>query len=233
MLGASVYPNLSNGEMLLRLLVAGGLSLAIGLEREIRDRAAGLRTHLFVGLGSAVFTLISAYGFHDLIAAGPAVIRTDPTRIAAQIVTGIGFLGAGAIIRSGMSIRGLTSAATLWVVAAIGMAAAAGLFLVAVVTTAIVLLGLGPLRVVGHTVVSRVRQGHCVLRINLTEGASAWPVLGIVRDVGASVRRVELRDDEDEAGRWLTIECDLPAGTPGAKVADLIAADPSVTSVDW
>lgn len=233
MLGASVYPTLSNGEMLLRLLVAGGLSLAIGLEREIRDRAAGLRTHLFVGLGSALFTLISAYGFYDVIAAGPAVVRTDPTRIAAQVVTGIGFLGAGAIIRSGMSIRGLTSAATLWVVAAIGMAAAAGMFLVAGVTTVIVLVGLGPLRVVGHTVVTRVRQDRCVLRVNLTEGASAWPVLGIVQEVGGSVRRVELRDDEEEEGRWLTVECDLPAGLPAAQVADKIAADASVSAVDW
>lgn len=168
-----------------------------------------------------------------MIAAGPAVVRTDPTRIAAQVVTGIGFLGAGAIIRSGMSIRGLTSAATLWVVAAIGMAAAAGMFLVAGVTTVIVLVGLGPLRVVGHTVVTRVRQDRCVLRVNLTEGASAWPVLGIVQEVGGSVRRVELRDDEEEEGRWLTVECDLPAGLPAAQVADKIAADASVSAVDW
>jgi putative Mg2+ transporter-C (MgtC) family protein len=219
--------------MLVRLLVAGGLSLAIGLEREIRDRAAGLRTHLFVGLGSALFTLISAYGFHDLIAAGPAVVRTDPTRIAAQIVTGIGFLGAGAIIRSGMAVRGLTSAATLWVVAAIGMAAAAGMFLVAGVTTLMVLVGLGPLRVVGRTVVTRVRQDRCVLRVSLAEGASAWPVLGIVQEVGASVRQVELRDDEVEEGRWLTVECDLPAGLSAAQVADMIARDASVSTVDW
>lgn len=218
--------------MLVRLLVAGGLSLAIGLEREIRDRAAGLRTHLFVGLGSALFTLISAYGFHDLIAAGPAVVRTDPTRIAAQIVTGIGFLGAGAIIRSGMAVRGLTSAATLWVVAAIGMAAAAGMFLAAGVTTLIVLVGLGPLRVVGRTVVTRVRHDRCVLRVSLAESASAWPVLGIVQEVGASVRRVELRDDEEE-GRWLTVECDLPAGLSAAQVADMIARDASVSTVDW
>jgi len=223
---AAVYPTLSNGELLLRLMEAGGLSLAIGLEREIRDRAAGLRTHLFVGLGSALFTLISAYGFHDLIAAGPAVVRTDPTRIAAQIVTGIGFLGAGAIIRSGMSVRGLTSAATLWVVAAIGMACAAGMFVAAGVTTIVVLVGLGPLRVVGRSLVTNIRHDHCVLRVSLVEGASAWPVLG------ASVRRVELRDDEEE-GRWLTVECELPGGLRASQVADLVASDESVSSVDW
>lgn len=232
MLVAAVYPTLSNGELLLRLLEAGGLSLAIGLEREIRDRAAGLRTHLFVGLGSALFTLISAYGFHDLIAAGPAVVRTDPTRIAAQIVTGIGFLGAGAIIRSGMSVRGLTSAATLWVVAAIGMACAAGMFVAAGVTTIVVLVGLGPLRVVGRSLVTNIRHDHCVLRVSLVEGASAWPVLGIVQELGASVRRVELRDDEEE-GRWLTVECELPGGLRASQVADLVASDESVSSVDW
>jgi putative Mg2+ transporter-C (MgtC) family protein len=96
----------------------------IGLEREFREREAGLRTHLLVSLGAALFTIVSAFGFHDVLSHDPnAVVRLDPSRIAAQIVSGIGFLGAGAIIRQGLSIRGLTTAATLWVVAAIGMAA--------------------------------------------------------------------------------------------------------------
>lgn len=228
----AVYPTLSDGELLLRLALAGGLSLAIGLEREIRDRAAGLRTHLFVGLGSALFTVISAYGFHDLIAAGPSVVRTDPTRIAAQVVTGIGFLGAGAIIRSGLSVRGLTSAATLWVVAAIGMAAAAGLYLAASVTTLVVLVGLGPLRVLGRGIVVRVRQERCLFRVSLKEGAEAWPVLAIVQQVGASLRQIELRDEEEE-GRRLTVECEIPAGLSAAQVGDLIAADSSVSAVEW
>ena len=101
---------------------------AIGLERELREREAGLRTHLLVCLGSALFTIVSAYGFHDFLVNGGTLVRTDPTRIAAQIVTGIGFLGAGAIIRQGLSVRGLTTAATLWLVAAIGMASGAGYY---------------------------------------------------------------------------------------------------------
>ena len=229
---AVAYPTLTDSELLQRLAVAAGLSLVIGLEREIRDRAAGLRTHLFVGLGSALFTLIGAYGFHDLIAAGPALVRTDPTRIAAQVVTGIGFLGAGAIIRSGLSVRGLTSAATLWVVAAIGMASAAGLFLAAGITTVVVLVGLGPLRIVGKTFVTRIRHDRALFRVSLKEGAEAWPVLGIIQRVGASVRQVELRE-EDEEGRRLTVECDLPPGLSAAQVGDLIAADQSVSSVEW
>ena len=81
---------------------------------------------MLVSLGSALFTLVSAYGFRDFLVDGGSIVRADPTRIAAQIVTGIGFLGAGAIIRQGLAVRGLTTAATLWIVAAIGIAAGAG-----------------------------------------------------------------------------------------------------------
>ena len=127
MVTASI-PSLGGWDALLRLAVAGALGAAIGFEREIRDREAGIRTHLLVSLGSSLFTIISAYGFHEFLVSGDNVVRTDPARIAAQIVTGIGFLGAGAIIREGLSVRGLTTAATLWVVAAIGMACGAGYY---------------------------------------------------------------------------------------------------------
>jgi putative Mg2+ transporter-C (MgtC) family protein len=101
---------------------------------------------MLVAVGSCLFTLVSAYGFTEFF---PQGIRSpvDPTRIAAQIVTGIGFLGAGAIIRQGPSIRGLTTAATLWVVAAIGLAAGAGYYGGAVATTILVVIALGPVRV--------------------------------------------------------------------------------------
>src|SRR5881397_273893 len=102
----------------LRLLLAAILGALIGLEREIHDHPAGMRTHLLVSLGSAGFTALSIYAF-------PAP-GADPARVAAQIVTGIGFLGAGAILKQGVTIHGLTTAASLWVVAAVGMAAGAG-----------------------------------------------------------------------------------------------------------
>ena len=105
---ASSVPSLHWGEALLRLALAAGMGAAIGIERERRGREAGLRTHLLVSLGSALFTVVSAYGFHEFLASGASVVRADPSRIAAQIVTGIGFLGAGAIIRQGLSVRGLT-----------------------------------------------------------------------------------------------------------------------------
>src|SRR6266576_6834355 len=121
----------------------------------MREREAGLRTHLLVSLGSALFTIVGAYGFHAIRDSGANVVRADPTRIAAQIVTGIGFLGAGAIIRQGLSVRGLTTAATLWVVAAIGLASGAGYYVAAALTTAIALVSLGPLRTIAYKVVRR------------------------------------------------------------------------------
>ena len=153
-----MVPDLSFQEELLRILLAAGLGAAVGVERELREHEAGLRTHLLVAVGAALFTLVSAYGFGEFFAQGARPIPVDPTRIAAQIVTGIGFLGAGAIIRQGPSIRGLTTAATLWAVAAIGMAAGAGYYGGAVATTVVVIIALWPLRVLTRRLLGR--EGH-------------------------------------------------------------------------
>ena len=126
-------------DIVIRILVASVLGGLVGLERDKHGRSAGLRTHLLVSLGAAVFTILSAKipqgsGGNGFVA--------DPGRIAAQIVTGIGFLGAGVILKSGASVRGLTTAACLWTAAAIGMAAGAGFFLIAGMTTLVALAGL-------------------------------------------------------------------------------------------
>ena len=119
-------------EMILRLLLAAALGAVIGYQRERAGKAAGLRTHILICAGAALFTVVSLYGF------GAAA---DPARVAAGIVAGIGFLGAGAIIRREEGIvEGLTTAATIWAVAAIGLAAGAGLYIVAAVTTAVILI---------------------------------------------------------------------------------------------
>jgi len=121
---------------MLRLLLAAGLGAAIGVERELRQKAAGLRTNILIAVGSALFTIVSI----ELARAGGA-----SDRIAAQIVTGIGFLGAGSILRSGKSVHGMTTAATIWVNAAVGMAAGAGLYTVATAGTIITLVVLAVL----------------------------------------------------------------------------------------
>jgi len=124
-------------EIALRLLLACILGGIVGWEREKIHKPAGLRTHILVALGSALFTIISMYAFTSFVS-----VNKDPARIAANIVTGIGFLGAGTILRDGSSIRGLTTAASIWVVSAIGMAVATGMYIMALVTTLLVFLTL-------------------------------------------------------------------------------------------
>ena len=118
-------------ELVARLVVALVLGALIGFERELDRQPAGFRTHSLVALGSALFTIISAYGFAGV---------TDPTRIAAQIVSGIGFIGAGTILHHRGGVRGLTTAASLWSVAAVGMAAGAGLLVMAVAGTILIVV---------------------------------------------------------------------------------------------
>jgi putative Mg2+ transporter-C (MgtC) family protein len=129
--------------IVVKLLLASILGGLIGLEREIHGRPAGFRTHLLVSLGSCLFVLTSVHFYRlygNVTGVGP--IGTDPARIAAQVVTGIGFLGAGAIIREKASVRGLTTAACLWVAAALGMAVGAGMYITAAAVTALGLASL-------------------------------------------------------------------------------------------
>jgi len=120
-------------DMVLRLVIAGLMGGIVGYERERAEKPAGFRTHLLVCVGAALFTIASVYGFGVL---------SDPARVAAGVVVGIGFLGAGTILRGEGAVVGLTTAATIWAVAAIGLAVGAGLYVVAAVTTVIVLLAL-------------------------------------------------------------------------------------------
>jgi len=206
--------------ILLRLSVAAALGGAIGLERELRERQAGLRTHLVVCVGSALFTLVSAYAF--------TAPRVDPTRIAAQIVSGIGFLGAGAIIRQGLSVRGLTTAATLWLVAAIGMAAGAGYYDAAIIATFGALLTLGPLRVVAFRVTSRFRQETERLLVQVPAGGSPAAVIEAVERYGRVVSLDVLQEGDR---REIAVEIALQ-GTPPQVVAAVAEID-GVLEVRW
>ena len=137
-------PPLSDVELVRRLLTAAVLGGLLGFEREMRHKTAGLRTNILIAIGSALFTLMS----YELAGDGPGA---DPSRIAAQIVTGIGFLGAGAIMRTDSGVQGLTTAATVWVNAAVGLAAGGGEYHLAFIATAVtlgVLFALHPLEAV-------------------------------------------------------------------------------------
>ena len=126
-------------------MAATAMGAAIGIEREYHAKEAGLRTHLLVALGSCLFMLLSAYGFDAFL--GHDHVSYDPSRIASQVVTGIGFIGAGTIILQKQVVRGLTTAAGLWVTAAIGLACGNGMYLIAAITTVIVLISLGLINV--------------------------------------------------------------------------------------
>lgn len=120
-------------EFIIRIFVAALLGGFIGLEREYREKAAGLRTHFLVALGSALFMIVSAFGFEGVLK--DPNMRLDVSRIAAQVVSGIGFIGAGTIIFQKNAVRGLTTAAGVWVTAAIGLACGAGMYLLATIST--------------------------------------------------------------------------------------------------
>ncbi|MDF2963820.1 MAG: magnesium transporter MgtC [Paenibacillus sp.] len=127
-------------DLTIRILLAAGLGGLVGLEREWSNHAAGLRTHILVCIGSAAIMLLSIYGFSQFV--NELNVRTDPARLAAQVISGIGFLGAGTIMRTGSTVSGLTTAASVWVVAAIGLCVGAGFFYCAVLATVMVLLSL-------------------------------------------------------------------------------------------
>lgn len=127
-------------EFVLRLFLAGAMGAIIGLEREYRAKEAGYRTHFLVALGSAVIMIVSQHGFHDVL--GKEGVGLDPSRIAAQVVTGIGFIGAGTIILNKQIVRGLTTAAGIWVTSGIGLVIGAGMYWLGVYATILTLIGL-------------------------------------------------------------------------------------------
>ena len=155
-----------NFDFVLRLLVAGILGAIIGLDREYRAKEAGYRTHFLVSLGSALIMIVSQYGFQDIIKENS--VSLDPSRVAAQVVSGIGFIGAGTIILQKQIVRGLTTAAGIWATAGIGLAVGAGMYVIGIAATLLTLAGLELLSIlfksVGmkkfHDNLLHSKQGH-------------------------------------------------------------------------
>lgn len=222
------------------LLLAFVLSAVIGLERQIRGKHAGIRTQTIVGTASALFLLVSKYGFGDVLVNGQVVL--DPSRVAAQIVSGIGFLGAGLILtRQGM-VRGLTTAAAVWETAAIGMAAGAGLPVLALVVTAlhfVVVIGftalVARLPVTARGAV-RLRvtysDGHGVLRTLLSEcSRRRWNVAGMVVHDRGEVFGELLGDEESAGDRQVNITLTL-VGNQVRDAATILAGIQGISRID-
>ncbi|HVL54640.1 MAG TPA: MgtC/SapB family protein [Vitreimonas sp.] len=177
-----------------RLVIASVLGAAIGFEREVHGHPAGMRTHLLVSLGAGLFTVLSIVGFPPGEGA-----PLDPSRVAAQVVSGIGFLGAGAIIKDGFSVRGLTTAASLWATAAVGMAAGAGDHLIALVATGIVLFSLWPLSRIADRVHGRQKELR-QLRLEVRGHATIADAARLLTEHQVEILSIETGVDDD--GRY-------------------------------
>lgn len=189
--------HISSGEMLLRLLVATSITSALGLEREIHRRGAGLRTHALVGLAACLFTITSAFGFVDAL--GPHM-SVDPSRVAAQVASGIGFIGAGAIIMRKQMVHGLTTAASIWIAAALGMSVGCGLYVAACGAAAIALLFLSVIRVVEERLENRRRHHGRLVATFDSATITLGGIIAKLESAGVQPKRISLAP-EDEQGR--------------------------------
>jgi putative Mg2+ transporter-C (MgtC) family protein len=158
---------LTHQDVLIRLLLAAFLGSVIGFERERLLWAAGIRTHMVVCVGACLIMIVSAFGFGDSLTSNNVVL--DPSRVAAQVVSGIGFLGAGAILARGEIVRGLTTAASIWTVAAIGLAVGGGLYFAAGISTAVIIVILAGIKPIEEAY--RARNQSCRLKIEAANGA--------------------------------------------------------------
>jgi putative Mg2+ transporter-C (MgtC) family protein len=208
-------------ELLGRLVVAAMLGGAIGAERELNDQPAGLRTHMLLTIGACLFTLISAYGFDG---------GTDPSRIAAQIVTGIGFLGGGAIVRYGLTVKGVTTAASIWATASVGVAIGAGSYVLGIGGAVLVVGTLFGLRrvdeVLGRWGVSREEY-----IIEAHPGFDADRLIELVRREKVALRGLD-RQDDDDATR-ITLLVKLPPGYRTERLLDALGRLEGVREVEW
>jgi putative Mg2+ transporter-C (MgtC) family protein len=211
----------SDLELLGRLLLAAVLGGAIGAERELNDQAAGLRTHMLLTIGACLFTLISAYGF-----GGP----TDPSRLAAQIVTGIGFLGGGAIVRHGLTVKGLTTAASIWATASVGVAVGAGSYLLGVGGAVLVVGTLFGLRRV-----SKLLQRWGVSReefvLATRPGFDVEQIVEVVRREKVDLRGLERQEAGDEGRVMVVVK--LPPRYRPEQLLDALGRLDGVRQVEW
>ncbi|MDQ3986663.1 MAG: MgtC/SapB family protein [Actinomycetota bacterium] len=224
-------PTLELGELILRVAIAGALGGLIGFEREVSQQQAGFRTHILVSLGAALFTLAGAYGVEAFFDSNSPRIAFDPTRVAAQVVTGIGFLGAGAILRQGVTVRGLTTAAALWVTAAIGTAVGLGYYEGAVITTIATVVSLFGLKLVERAVVPKLARGQARLMIEMGSGLRLSELASVMEQRGAATSSMKLTTEE-KGERTLIATVIMPPETKAEELIQEISHIEGVSSVN-
>lgn len=215
-------------ELTIRLVLALLLGGLIGLERELGGHSAGFRTHILVCLGSAAIVLLSMYGFAEF--SSDPNVRLDPARLAAQVISGIGFLGAGTIMRTGITVSGLTTAASLWVVAAIGLTVGAGFYYGSAVLTVLVVVSLFVLNKVEKKFSRAKRKRDLVLRIN-KDSASLSNVVTELHRFGVGISKIVVENEEasvSDRPDLLIVRMQLKLG-PSKRFEDIIV---SLTSIE-
>lgn len=191
-------------EFVLRLFVAAMLGGVIGLEREYRAKEAGFRTHFLVALGSGLFMILSQFGFDDVLSHYERV-SLDPSRIASQVVTGIGFIGAGTIIFQKHVVRGLTTAAGLWVTSAIGMTAGAGMYVLSIATTVLVLLCLEAL----YFILQHFGTRNITVTFSTPKEENIQPVLQRLRDKEIIIDSYEMTRKDTSSGHYFVVTMEM------------------------
>lgn len=196
--------NMITYEFVLRLFVAAMLGGVIGLEREYRAKEAGFRTHFLVALGSGLFMILSQFGFDDVLGHYERV-SLDPSRIASQVVTGIGFIGAGTIIFQKHVVRGLTTAAGLWVTSAIGMTAGAGMYVLSIATTVLVLLCLEAL----YFILQHFGTRNITVTFSTSKEENIQPVLQRLRDKEIIIDSYEMTRKDTSSGHYFVVTMEM------------------------
>lgn len=196
--------NIITYEFVLRLFVAAMLGGVIGLEREYRAKEAGFRTHFLVALGSGLFMILSQFGFNDVLGHYERV-SLDPSRIASQVVTGIGFIGAGTIIFQKHVVRGLTTAAGLWVTSAIGMTAGAGMYVLSIATTVLVLLCLEAL----YFILQHFGTRNITVTFSTPKEENIQPVLQRLRDKEIIIDSYEMTRKDTSSGHYFVVTMEM------------------------
>lgn len=191
-------------EFVLRLFVAAMLGGVIGLEREYRAKEAGFRTHFLVALGSGLFMILSQFGFDDVLGHYEQV-SLDPSRIASQVVTGIGFIGAGTIIFQKHVVRGLTTAAGLWVTSAIGMTAGAGMYVLSIATTVLVLLCLEAL----YFILQHFGTRNITVTFSTPKEENIQLVLQRLRDKEIIIDSYEMTRKDTSSGHYFVVTMEM------------------------
>lgn len=220
---------LSAEETVIRLLLGAVLGGAIGFERQTHGRPAGFRTQMLVSVASVLLMIVSEHYYH-LTLIDPSYVRIDPARIAAGAITGVGFLGAGVIIKHGANVQGLTTAACIWAVAAIGLAVGGGLYLAAIVATAITISSLILLRMVEARM---SRLAFKSLTVVAGDGLGEDEILSILKDHNASVKNVDYEVDVESGEVTYGLMVAFRKSSAVKGIVDVLASLESVKRVKF